>query len=201
MTKKSKQRANFKVLTSVSLIMAAMPGITEEVGAITAEEEKIEKIAVVGSRVQGLAEDALPVSIMSSDEIASLGVTNMQDLLSFIPSVGDFEFNDANTGTNGARGDVAGVNLRSLGTGNTLTLLNGRRMVVHPTFENKNGVPSILYNVNSIPSSAISRIEVLRDGASALYGADATGGVVNLVPFDTFQGFMNRTGKFGGGFV
>lgn len=196
MTKKFKKITNFKILTSVSLIMAAMPGYTEEVNQNSIAEDKIEKIAVVGSRVEALAEDALPVTVMSSDEIESLGATNMQDLLSYIPSVGDFEFNDANTGTNGARGDVAGVNLRSLGSGNTLTLLNGRRMVVHPTFENKNGVPSILYNVNSIPSSAISRIEVLRDGASALYGADATGGVVNLMSFDSLHGFT-VSGKYG----
>lgn len=149
----------------------------------------VEEIITVGSRVEGLSEDALPVTVMGAEQIEALGATNMQDLLSHIPSIGDFEFQDSNTGTNGARGDVAGVNLRSLGTGNTLTLLNGRRMVVHPTFESKNGVPSILYNVNSIPSSAVNRIEVLRDGASALYGADATGGVVNMVLDNQFEGF------------
>ncbi|ALO46380.1 TonB-dependent receptor domain-containing protein [Pseudohongiella spirulinae] len=157
----------------------------------------VEEIITVGSRVQGLSEDALPVTVMGADQIEALGATNMQDLLSHIPSIGDFEFQDSNTGTNGARGDVAGVNLRSLGTGNTLTLLNGRRMVVHPTFESKNGVPSILYNVNSIPSSAVSRIEVLRDGASALYGADATGGVVNMALTEQYEGFSASV-KYGG---
>ena len=120
----------------------------------------------------------------------------MQDVLSYIPSIRDLDFQDTNNGTNGARGDVAGVNMRGLGSQNTLVLLNGRRMVVHPTFQSINSVPSIFYNVNSIATSSVNRVEVLRDGAAPLYGADAIAGVVNFVTHEEYDG-MRFTGKYG----
>lgn len=194
---KRNKSQELSLVSAISLMLASSLAMAQTPAPGSNVDPSVEEIITVGSRVQGLSEDALPVTVMSSAQIEALGATNMQDLLGHVPSVGDFEFQDSNTGTNGARGDVAGVNLRSLGTGNTLTLLNGRRMVVHPTFASKNGVPSILYNANSIPSSAVSRIEVLRDGASALYGADATGGVVNMVLAEKYEGFSASV-KYGG---
>ena len=182
------------LMASTSIMLFATTGEAQEATADDAME--FEEVVVVGTRIKGLSEAALPVTVMGSAQMEAVGATNMQDILSYVPAIGDFEFEDANTGTNGARGDVAGVNLRSLGSGNTLTLINGRRMVVHPTFQNINDVPTTFYNVNSIPSSAIQRVEVLRDGASALYGADATGGVVNMVPFTSYDGIM-VSGKYG----
>ncbi|WP_321392578.1 TonB-dependent receptor plug domain-containing protein [Emcibacter sp.] len=182
------------LLASTSMMLAATTAQAQEAAADEALE--FEEVVVVGTRIKGLSEAALPVTVMGNEQMEAVGATNMQDILSYIPAIGDFEFQDANTGTNGARGDVAGVNMRSLGSGNTLTLINGRRMVVHPTFQNINDVPTTFYNVNSIPSSAIQRVEVLRDGASALYGADATGGVVNMVPFTSYDGIM-VSGKYG----
>ncbi|WP_417316846.1 TonB-dependent receptor plug domain-containing protein [Emcibacter sp.] len=182
------------LLASTSVMMTAAVAGAQE--AATDESLEFEEVVVVGTRIKGLSEAALPVTVMGNAQIEAVGATNMQDILSYIPAIGDFEFQDANTGTNGARGDVAGVNMRSLGSGNTLTLINGRRMVVHPTFQNINDVPTTFYNVNSVPSSAIQRVEVLRDGASALYGADATGGVVNLVPYTSYDGIM-LSGKYG----
>lgn len=152
------------------------------------ETPVIEEIVVTGTHIKGLSEESLPVTVMDDEAMKHLGAVNMLDLLAYIPSISDFEFEDSNTGTNGARGDVAGVNMRSIGSGNTLVLLNGRRMVVHPTFQAINSVPTTFYNVNAIPSSSIQRIEVLRDGASALYGADASAGVVNFIPYSGMEG-------------
>jgi outer membrane receptor protein involved in Fe transport len=161
-------------------------------------DESLEEIVVTGSHIEGLSEEALPVTVMSADEIRDLGAPSMFDILSYIPSIGDFEFEDNSNGTNAVRGDVAGVNLRGIGTGNTLLMLNGRRMVVHPTFQSINNVPSTLYNANSIPASAVKRIEVLRDGASAVYGADASAGVVNIITRGAEDGFR-ISGKFASG--
>jgi outer membrane receptor protein involved in Fe transport len=90
---------------------------------------------------------------------------------------------------NDARGDTASINLRALGTGNTLVLLNGRRMVNHPGTQSENLVPVVTVNTNSIPVMGVDRIEVLLDGASAIYGADAVAGVVNTVLKKDFEGF------------
>lgn len=158
----------------------------------------LEEIIVTGTHIEGLSEESLPVTVIGSDEIRDIGAPSMFDLLGYIPSIGDFEFEDNSNGTNAARGDVAGVNLRGIGTGNTLMLLNGRRMVVHPTFQPINSVPSTLYNANSIPASAVKRIEVLRDGASAVYGADASAGVVNIITRDADDGF-SVSGKYASG--
>jgi outer membrane receptor protein involved in Fe transport len=116
--------------------------------------------------------------------------------LSYIPAISDLEFEDNSNGTNSIRGDVAGITMRGLPSANTLTLINGRRMVVWPTFQAINSVPSTTYNVNSIPSSAVQRIEVLRDGAAPLYGADAIAGVVNFVTYDSYEG-IRLTGRYG----
>ena len=85
------------------------------------------------------------------------------------------------------------VNLRSLGLGNTLVLLNGRRLVQHPTSQGTSGtgtvpVPVQSFNSNAIPVAGLDRVEILHDGAAAIYGADAVAGVVNTVLQDQFDG-------------
>ncbi|MDX1380589.1 MAG: TonB-dependent receptor plug domain-containing protein, partial [Xanthomonadales bacterium] len=188
---------------SVLLLVLALPfaAIAQPQPQDDEDEEdpnatSLDTVVVTGTHIEGLTEEQLPVTIMDDEAIERTGAINMQDILTYIPSISDFEFEDTNTATNGARGDVAGVNMRNLGSGNTLVLLNGRRMVVHPTFQAINNVPVQAYNVNSIPSSAISRIEVLRDGASPLYGADASAGVVNFVPYTGYDG-LNISGRYG----
>lgn len=180
-------------LTMLPLSLAAQTADVEEEAAAAGA---LEEVIVTGSHIAGLDPAVLPVTVMGAEQIEALGATNMQDILSYIPSITDLDFDDANTGTNGARGDVAGVNMRGLGSGNTLVLLNGRRMVTHPTFQAINSVPVTFYNVNSIASSSIQRIEVLRDGAAPLYGADAIAGVVNFVPYTSYEG-LQFTGKYG----
>jgi len=164
--------------------------------ATTAEPSAESDIVVIGSHIGGFAQGALPVSVVGSEELKNFGAVNTGELLAYIPAVGDVQFSDNNTGTNGARGDVAGISLRGLGSGNTLTLIDGRRMVVHPLTQSIDDAPTSFYNVNAIPSSAISRVEVLRDGASALYGADATAGAVNFVTFTDYEG-LNLSTRYG----
>jgi len=168
-----------------------------------AEAETTEAIVVVGSRIEGskIAE-TLPVSVLSEDRIAATGSVSGDDLFRSIPQAGDVQFQEARTtgNLNDARGDNASINLRSVGTGNTLVLVNGRRMILTPGTQTENFVPVQTANTNSLPVGATRRIEVLRDGAAAVYGADAVAGVVNVVTDDRYQGlrFDTRYGSADG---
>lgn len=149
-----------------------------------------QEIVIVGSRIEG-ASTALPVRVVSENYLDASGATSGDELLRTIPQMGDVLFNassNANS-SNSARGDVSSVNLRNLGVGNTLVLLNGRRMVNHPTSRaDERLVPVLTFNSNAIPVSGVERLEVLLDGAAAIYGSDAVGGVVNTVLRSDFAG-------------
>ena len=164
------------------------------------EEAEMDRILVVGSQIVGARPGgALPVTVVGEDEVAAMGGLDGDDLFRAIPQFGDVGFNSTENvsgGVNSARGDVASINLRALGTGNTLVLLNGRRMVNHPGTQSENLVPVTSVNANAIPTLGIRRLEVLLDGASALYGSDAVAGVVNTVLKDDFDGF-NVSGRYG----
>lgn len=139
-------------------------------------------VIVTGSNIAGASDSgAIAVSTYGAEELATLGEVSTGELLQNLPQAGSFEINDAADGPNDARGDVATVNLRGLGTGNTLILLNGRRITAHGINQDIGAVPRQITNVNAFPAAAINRVEVLRDGASALYGSDATAGVVNTI--------------------
>lgn len=162
------------------------------------EGEKGEnKVVVTGSQIKGaFAQEALAVTTLSAEDIAYLGIESGDELMDLIPENGQNFVNEAENisgGVNSARGDVGAFNLRSLGTGNTLVLFNGRRMVNSATFQTEevggSFVPVNSANSNVIPVHGLNRVEVLRDGASAIYGADAVAGVVNHVMKNNFTGF------------
>jgi len=155
-------------------------------------EEGRDVVIVVGSQIVGSQPTgALPVTVIGEDDLAAVAATSGDDLFRSIPQLGDVAFNTTRTvgSLNDARGDTASINLRALGTGNTLVLLNGRRMVNHPGTQAENLVPVVTVNTNSIPTVGVRRVEVLLDGASAIYGTDAVAGVVNTVLKDNIEGF------------
>lgn len=168
-----------------------------------AEAAQVEDIVVVGSQIRGASTTAaLPVTVVTQEEIIATGAVSGDDLLRSIPQMGDVLFSSANNPqtSNAARGDVNSVNLRSLGVGNTLVLLNGRRIVQHPTSQGTSDtgtVPVLSYNSNAIPVSGLERLEVLLDGAAAIYGADAVAGVVNTVLQQDFDG-LEMKAQYGG---
>lgn len=164
-----------------------------------ADQENV--IVVVGSQIKGadIAGD-LPVTVVTKEDLQAAGLTTGEDLLRAIPQIGAIGFNSENgsiVGVNAARGDVSSYNLRSLGEGNTLVLINGRRMVLHPITQTSGGVPVTSPNANTLPTGALQRVEVLRDGAGAIYGADAVAGVINYVLDKDFDG-AELTGRVGG---
>jgi outer membrane receptor protein involved in Fe transport len=141
-------------------------------------------IVVTGTSIQGAqVDDVLPVTVVGEELIDAIDPASGDELFRAIPQAGTVEFNEQSTagGVNGARGDIASINLRGLGTGNTLMLINGRRMVLNPGFQTELFVPVVSPDTNTIVPGSIRRIEVLRDGASAVYGADAVAGVVNTI--------------------
>jgi iron complex outermembrane receptor protein len=172
------------LLGSTGLMTATMAH-AQDAGTTTAQsaEEDDQTIVVTGSQIQGAQiNDVLPVTVVDEQQIENTGASSGDELFRSIPQTGTVAFNEQNATTqNNVRGDVGSVNLRDLGTGNTLLLLNGRRMNLHPGFQTELLVPVVSPDTNEIAPGSIRRVEVLRDGASAVYGADAVAGVINTV--------------------
>ncbi|MBT7753338.1 MAG: TonB-dependent receptor plug domain-containing protein, partial [Gammaproteobacteria bacterium] len=174
-----------KFLPLVALILFQAQGILAQEDS----SQEVEEITVTGSQIKGAKiSGALPVSVISIADIEGLGVDSGEELLENIAENGMNLFNEsenASGGVNSARGDMGAYNLRNMGTGNTLTLLNGRRLVNSPGYQTEliggDYVPAMTVNSNLVPVWGIERMEILRDGASAIYGADAVAGVVNNV--------------------
>ena len=169
-------------------------------------DEQEDTIIVVGSQIQGASvTESMPVSVLGRTEIEAIGAASLDEVFRTLPGMGTQTFGAAGTnsvsfGINGARGDVASVNLRTLGAGNTLVLLNGRRLVDHSgTQTNEQTVPEVTVNTNQIPVMGIQRLEILRDGASAIYGTDAVAGVVNTVLRDDYEG-LEVSSRYGSSF-
>ena len=152
----------------------------------------LEEIIVTGTNIRGIAPESSPTITFDREDIDQSGFLTTDEFIRSIPqnfgggannvtpfsvpagSAGDVEANSNNV-------FGAGVNIRGLGAGATLALLNGRRL-------SPAGLHGAFVDVSSIPLSAIERIEILTDGASSIYGGDAVGGVVNFILSDDFQG-------------
>lgn len=172
---------------AVGLSLLAQPAL--------AQEATPQRVEITGSAIKRVAsETALPISVIKREDIERTGATTAQDLVSLIPS----NFGGTVVATNvGSTGNASTANLRQLGSKYTLVLLNGRR-IANYAFGNSP------VDLNSIPVSAIERVEVLRDGASALYGADAIAGVINFILRSDFKGmelsaYATNVSRKGGG--
>ena len=160
-------------------------------------DEEVEEVVVTGSQIKGAQiTGALPVTVLTSEDIDAIGPEDGTELMENIAEQGLNYFAEAESdsgGVNSARGDVGAYNLRNMGVGNTLVLLNGRRLVNNAGYQTEllggDYVPTMSVNTNLIPSNALERVELLKDGASAIYGADAVAGVVNNVLETDFTGF------------
>lgn len=144
-------------------------------------------IIVTGSRIrQDPNRSALPLQIVTVEDLSREGISNPEQFISYLASNGNGADNLASNSdvvTGAARGTngLSSANLRGQGASSTLVLLNGRRVAAH-------GLSGSAVDVNQIPLAAIDRIEVLKDGASAIYGTDAIGGVINFITKTNFTG-------------
>jgi iron complex outermembrane receptor protein len=133
----------------------------------------IQRVEVTGSSIKRLAsETALPITTIKASDFAKQGLTTAAEVLNTISMNQSSEGSSQSVGS--GTGGIATADLRGLGSDKTLVLLNGRRIANHPF--NGSSV-----DLNIIPLSALERVEVLRDGASAIYGTDAIGGVINFI--------------------
>ncbi|MGZ5661800.1 MAG: TonB-dependent receptor plug domain-containing protein [Usitatibacter sp.] len=145
-----------------------------------------ERIEVTGSNIKRIeGETALPVTVISRQDIDRMGATTTEDILKRI-TASTAMYSDSTQGVGYA---VSNANLRGIGASSTLVLLNGRRLANH-AFGSIGGfnASANAVDLNSIPFSAIERVEVLRDGASAIYGTDAIGGVINFITRTDYRG-------------
>ena len=168
-------------LASPALAQTAAP----QVAAADTVPDNNKEIVVTGSLIRGSSESApAPIDVISAEELARQGSPSAIDLIKNLPTsngvIGDANQFDARSQGNEG---IASVNLRGLGPQRTLVLLNGRRIVT-------SGGGVGIVDVNLIPSAAIGRVEVLKDGAAATYGSDAIAGVVNFITKTNQDGFL-----------
>jgi outer membrane receptor protein involved in Fe transport len=163
--------------------------IVAPVQAQDAEPVRLERVEIVGSHIKRAdTEGPAPISTYSREEIEATGAGRVGEFLLTLPFAGAGSFDDRSTVLSSQLG-AAGLSLRGLGPGATLVLLNGRRIAPYGVALDNDGT---FVDLNSLPLAAVERIEILRDGASAIYGADAIGGVVNIVLRRDFRGVETR---------
>lgn len=160
----------------------ATPAYAQEEGSDEAVE--LDRIEVTGSRLKRVdTEGPQPILTISAEDIKASGDVSVADVLrdSSFNSFGSFQ---GGSGFSGGAQGTSTVSLRGIGSQYTLILVNGRRISNSPALSGDS------QNVNSIPFAAVERIEILRDGASAVYGSDAIGGVINVILKENFNGFV-----------
>jgi iron complex outermembrane receptor protein len=169
---------------SVRLALGLLAGFVA--GQALAQDAPIQRVEITGSSIKRIVkEGALPVQVVSKEVIARSGATTVADLIQKLPAMQGFTIEAIAAGTNSGGRTTASIH--GLGGTYTLVLLNGRRMA--PLQDSGSSV-----NLNSIPMSAVERVEVLSDGASALYGADAIAGVINFILKKNYQGLTLDAG-------
>ena len=180
-----------QALAALSLISPAL-----------AQQVAEQKVEITGSSIKRLAsEGALPVQVITRQDIERQGIISAEQLILSLTANGnglDNLASNADVVAGAARGmnGLSAANLRNQGAASTLVLLNGRRVAAH-------GLNGGIVDLNSIPMAAIERVEVLKDGASSLYGTDAVGGVINFILRRDFRGLEGQvfsdTTQAGGG--
>ena len=144
------------------------------------------KVIITGSNIKRAdKEGTSPVEVISAKQIAATGANTVQELLHSIPAFGSGSSVDITDGSFSKGASTA--SLRGLGSSSTLILLNGRRITAS-AYADPNQGKSAVYDLNNIPISAIERVEIFKDGASAVYGSDAIAGVINFITKTAFTG-------------
>ena len=156
-------------------------------GAVMAQQaapQELQRVTVTGSNIKRTdTETASPVQVLTRDDIEKTGKQSIQEVLRSITADGQGSI--STSFSNGFASGSAAVSLRGLGVNSTLVLVNGRRMTTYGLADDGSRT---FVDLNSIPLEAVERVEVVKDGASAIYGADAVGGVVNVILRSNYTG-------------
>ena len=178
-----------KLAQVVSLICIAGPAVAQDTQT---SPQKIEKVEVTGSSIKRVQDEgALPIQVITAKDLVKLGITSAEQLIATVSANGNGvdnmtsqqggDFLNSTSGRALPNNGAAAASLRGLGAQYTLVLLNGRRVSTH-------GLSGKAVDLNSIPLAAVDRVEILKDGASAIYGTDAIGGVINFILRRDYQG-------------
>lgn len=174
-----RQTATF--LQLAFLACATVPAFAQSTDVVS-----LQRVEITGSAIKRIeGEEALPVQVITRADIVKAGLTTAAEIMAKV-SANSNGLSDGGSIQTGGYHDQTGfnsANLRGIGTSSTLVLLNGRRMANFASPGDDSGV-----DLNTIPAAAIQRVEILLDGASAIYGTDAIGGVINFITRSDFQG-------------
>ncbi len=174
-------------------ICALVLGCMALPGTASGEADTIEEIVVTGSRIaRDEFSSTAPISVFNDQELINSGLVSVDEFLKEVPSFTGYQYGVT---TNNGNIGLKAVSLRGLGTKRTLVLINGRRQV-GSFIGGSSDVGAV--DLNTIPHAMIERVEVLKDGASTIYGSDALSGVVNIILKQDFDGIEFR-GSYGAG--
>lgn len=169
-------------------------GVTVSAVAQQAQQppvQQLERVEVTGSNIKRVnAETVAPIEVVTREQIQRSGQTTLADVLRTLPSNSGGSFGESFS--NSFAPGAAGISLRGLGQKTTLVLLNGRRVSNYGFAQN---LQDSFVDLNAIPASAVERVEIVKDGASAIYGSDAIAGVVNIILRRDFKGFEASVSK------
>ena len=182
---------NKKIVLKRSVIAVALTLASSQV--VLAQETQsgkaIEKVVVTGSNIKrATVETASPVQVITRKEIQQTGASNVRELLDTVTATSTNALNDKE-GSNSFASGASGVDLRDMGKASTLILVNSRRVA---NYGFADGAQVNFANIDTIPADIIDRIEILKDGASAIYGSDAVAGVINIITRKEYNGINLR---------
>lgn len=180
-----------EILLKRSVVAVALTLASTHVVMAQQGDTPIQKVVVTGSNIRHIdAETASPVQVLKREDIARLGVNSVREALDTITSA-DNALSDI-SGSNSFASGASGASLRGLGKQSTLVLLNSRRVAPYALADYN----EVFTNLDTLPLSAVDRIEVLKNGGSAVYGSDAVAGVINIITRNDYQGLQARASHY-----
>lgn len=182
-----RRSARGRLLASSAAVLALLSSMPATAQDEADDEDDVEEVVITGSRIsRSNLTTPTPTTILNAEAIEATGVINLIDALNELPQL-NIGFTNENTSFSFGNAGLNQADLRNLGTNRTLTLINGRRAIGAPSDSNAIGV-----DIGTIPPALIERVEVITGGASAVYGADAVAGVVNLILKEDYEGLSVR---------
>lgn len=172
----------------------AFGGVTACGQALAQAQPQLERVEITGSAIKRSHQEGVaPVDVITRKDIARTGARTVNELIRSIASIDIYDQGEL-TGDAPAAAGAANIGLRGLAVDNTLVLLNGRRVAISAFYDSSGA--GAAFDINMVPVSMIERIEIMKDGGSAIYGADAVAGVVNIITRRDYKG-INATATYG----
>jgi iron complex outermembrane recepter protein len=176
----------FAYAVSLAIAAFAAAGMAADNANDNSGTSELSEVVVTGSSIKGVAETSLPVQVLSAEDVQRSGATNVEQLFRQVAATSSLGSTVAAQATGVTTGAISTISLRGLGSERTLVLINGLRSSAYGGSGTDGASTSV--DISSIPVAAIERVEILKDGASAIYGSDAIAGVVNFILKSDFEG-------------